>query len=363
MLGFVALLVALLRESSAVGISPSNLACIPIVNGANFKIGSPVISQRDGSWFQANILSAQSGTYQIKWTDTGQNVSKMASELRLADICTCYANKGTCKSYQVSDRGIYCNCAWSQDSGNICAANANFDANELSIITNQCIPDQAVGAQAMINSMCSSTSALTAVCTSYQITVAKSGGGPSPSPSPSSPSVALGAGVGGGVGGLVLLCCIGGAVFMCCCRARPQQAAFSGPGGYPQGGYPQGGYPQGGYPQGGYPQGGYPQSGYPQGGRYPPGGYPPGGGYGYAQGGNGGGTVLAAGAAGLAVGGMAAYEMDQWNNAGGRDWRGGGYGGSSDGGGYGGSSDGGGYGGGGDGGDGGGGGGDGGGGD
>jgi uncharacterized membrane protein YgcG len=324
-------LLVFLWEGSGAAISDANVACMPAVIGANFYQDSPVISQRDGSWYKAVVMSVQNGNYQIRWTDTGLDTSKTASDLRPADVCSCYANKGTCKQYKVGDRGIVCNCAWSQDLGDICVPNANYDASELGTVIQKCSLSQTSGAQALVDSMCRTSSATTARCTTSAIAAAANGGS-TPSPSNSSPSTALGAGVGGGVGGLVLLCCIGGAVFMCCCSKRSQPPPFASPG-MPQPGYPQPGYPQPGYPPGGHPPPGYAPRAFPMG---PSGRYDGGGGMGT-------GTMLAAGAAGMAVGGVAAYEMSHWgSDSGGYS----GYGGGGDGGGNGGGGDGGGGGGG-----------------
>ena len=101
--------------------SISDISCMPLNSGANYVQGSPVIALRNGSWTQATVVNIQAGVYVITWTDTGLTTSEPASALRQADLCNCFVNRGTCAQYALNNRGITCNCAWSQNLGNICA--------------------------------------------------------------------------------------------------------------------------------------------------------------------------------------------------------------------------------------------------
>ncbi len=218
-------------------ITAADLRCMPPSQpGFKFSAGNLVISKmNDGLWYRATVLSQLPiGGYQIEWTDSGETDSKNPADLRPADICSCYVNKGNCQSYVVNDRGIFCECGWNRDIGNLCAASGNFDAQELGTVLEQCTTNQSSDAQTMINAMCTTSSASAARCSS------------------SSFSAALGAGIGGGIGGLALACCASAAILACARRKRP--IIFAHAGGNPQN--PKGcdsGYPQG---QGNSNQGG-----------------------------------------------------------------------------------------------------------
>ena len=301
---------------------------MPLNSGANYVQGSPVIALRNGSWTQATVVNIQAGVYVITWTDTGLTTSEPASALRQADLCNCFVNRGTCAQYALSNSGITCNCAWSQNLGNICAPNANFNAQVLSTIILQCAPGQSVGAQTLKDNICISATAATALCTADDIAAAKMAGISAPATS-TSPSIALGAGIGGGVGGLVLLCCLGAALCMCICRGAAQ------PGNQPECRPPAHGSSQLGpaavHPQGGIPEGSYPTVGYAQASTFTGLGYPQDGGHfagsgAYQASAAASAAQVAAGAPAPpgALGGVPAYDTSRWTAAAGG--YGGGYG-------------------------------------
>jgi hypothetical protein len=192
-------------------IAAVNLRCMPPQPGFKFSAGSPVISQMNGGlWYRATVLSqSPMGGYQIEWTDSGEADSKLPSDLRPADMCSCYVNKGDCKPYVVNDHGTFCDCGWNQDIGNICAVSGNFDAQELAAVKQQCTANQSSEIQTMINTMCTTSSASVARCSS-------------------SFSTFLGAGIGVGIGGLALVCCLCVAVFLCSLKKRTPIAHVGG---------------------------------------------------------------------------------------------------------------------------------------
>ena len=101
-----------------------------------------VAINRDPSAGAANwsTSSAIPKSYRIKWCSeippgSSSEVNVTVSKIRKNDIVDCFALRGECKKYKAGDRGTFCACGWTQDGGNVCAKDANWDSGELSQVS------------------------------------------------------------------------------------------------------------------------------------------------------------------------------------------------------------------------------------
>jgi hypothetical protein len=123
---------------------------------ASFNVLDPAIALADnGEWWKATVVainrettdgknwtttSAVPKSYRIKWcsgipSGSSSEANVTFSQLRKNDIVDCFSQRGTCKSYKAGDRGTFCACGWTQDGGNVCAKDANWDSGELSQVS------------------------------------------------------------------------------------------------------------------------------------------------------------------------------------------------------------------------------------
>jgi hypothetical protein len=118
----------------------------------SFNVLDPAIAlASNGEWWKATVvaingdtsrtaLSAIPKSYMIKWcsgipSGSSSEVNVTGSQLRKNDIVDCFSLRGACKSYKTGDPGTYCACGWTQDGGNVCGSNANWDSGELSQVS------------------------------------------------------------------------------------------------------------------------------------------------------------------------------------------------------------------------------------
>lgn len=137
---------------SAIEISQNNIECSPMNSSMTFVENDPVVARStDGTYLKAVVTAVKEyGNYEVLYVGTSSK--GVTQDVRSADICSCYLNKGQCEKYVAGNRGIGCKCGWSQDLGSVCAFNSSWDSAELDIAIRLC-PYVSSDAQAMKDSM------------------------------------------------------------------------------------------------------------------------------------------------------------------------------------------------------------------
>jgi hypothetical protein len=98
----------------------------------NSRVTAPLVPSLEGEGdpklYTAVVKEVlSSNSYSIQFEHDNSIAVKSKTDLLLVDPCQCFSKKGRCQPYAKGERGIFCACAWHQDSGNIC--HEGFDRN------------------------------------------------------------------------------------------------------------------------------------------------------------------------------------------------------------------------------------------